>query len=149
MKSQRGFTLIEMMVVVAIIAILTAIAIPNYMDYVTRTKLTEAKTNLAAMRTKLEQYYQDQKTYVGACAAGTVAPLPSSADSKYFTIACPALTLTPTTFLVTATGSAASGTSGFAFNINETNLKTTVSVPSGWAVPSPNTCWVSKKGGAC
>ncbi|MDO9064643.1 MAG: type IV pilin protein [Sulfuricella sp.] len=143
MKAQNGFTLVELMIVVAIVGILAAVAMPAYTDYVTRGKLAEASTELASMRVKLEQYFQDNRTYVGACSAGTVAPLPTG---KYFTYAC---ALAASTFTVTATGVAAQGTSGFSYTINQDNTKTTASVPSGWALPSPNTCWVTKKGGVC
>ncbi|MGA7104903.1 MAG: prepilin-type N-terminal cleavage/methylation domain-containing protein [Candidatus Deferrimicrobiaceae bacterium] len=49
MRKNKGFTLIELMIVVAIIAILAAIAIPNFMSFVVKTKRTEAKTNLEAI----------------------------------------------------------------------------------------------------
>lgn len=143
MKAQNGFTLVELMITVVIVGILAAVAVPAYTDYVTRGKLAEASTELAAMRVKLEQFYQDNRTYSGACVADTVAALPAG---KYFTYAC---TLAASTFTVTATGVAAQGTGGFSYTINQDNAKTTASVPTGWSLPSPNTCWVAKKGGAC
>ena len=138
MRTARGFTLIELMITVAIIAIIASVALPAYNDYVTRGKIQEATSALAAMRTKIEQYYQDQRTYVGACAAGTVAPLPTGL--KYFTITCnPAPTAT--TYTVRADGA------GFTFTINEANARATINVPAGWA--SNANCWVSRKGGIC
>lgn len=145
MKKQNGFTLIELMIVVAIVGILAAIAVPSYSDYVTRGKLAEASTQLATMRVKLEQYFQDNRTYVGGCVAGTVAPLPTGNDARYFTYTCPILTASA--FTVTATGIAAQGTGSFVFTIDQNNAKATTGVPTGWT--SNATCWVTKKGGLC
>lgn len=142
MKKQSGFTLIELMITVAIIGILSAIALPAYRDYVTRGKLAEAYAQLADMRIKMEQYFQDNRTYTGACQAGTTAPPPAG---RYFTYDCNIPTAT--TFTVTATGVAAEGTSGFVFTINESNARATTSVPSGWT--SNANCWVRTKSGDC
>jgi type IV pilus assembly protein PilE len=144
--SSRGFTIIEVMIVVVIVAILAAVAIPQYSDYMTRSKIQEATSTLLSQRVKLEQFYQDQRTYVGACAAGTVAPLPSGL--KYFTITCG--NLTATTYTITATGGLGGEQSmnGFVFTINEGNTRATTAVPTGWTLPATN-CWVTKKGGNC
>ncbi|TMH89365.1 MAG: prepilin-type N-terminal cleavage/methylation domain-containing protein [Betaproteobacteria bacterium] len=146
MRSATGFTLIEVMITVAIIAILAAVAIPSYTDYITRSKIQEATTSLLSMRTKLEQYFQDNRTFSGACMPGTVAPKP--AGLKYFTIDCP--TRNDTQYLITATGIAGTDMAQFSFSIDQANNRVTVSVPpgSGWTVPATN-CWVTKKGGIC
>lgn len=144
MKKQKGFTLVELMIVVVIVGILASIGIPAYSDYVLRGKLTEAMTELAAMRVKLEQFYQDNRTYVGGCAAGTVAPLPSG--TKYFTYSCP--TLTASTFTVAASGIASQGTGEFVYTINQSNAKQTTGVPTGWGT-MPVNCWITKKGEGC
>lgn len=143
MKRYRGFSLIELMVVVVVIGILAAIVYPSYSDYVLRGKLSEPRAKLAEMRTRLEQYYQDQRTYLGACAAGTVAPLPG--DAQYFTYSCP--TLLADSYVVRADGVAAQGTSGFRFEIDQANTRSTPNVPSGWT--SSASCWVRDKSGSC
>jgi len=141
-----GFTLIEVMITVAIVAILAAVALPSYRDYVLRSKLVEAKTNLSDMRTRLEQYFLDNRTYpTGGCLAYASGPAPAGkiylpANIKNFAIACP--TLTASTYTVTATGL------NFTFTINENNVRATTAVPTGWSLPSTN-CWVSRKNGDC
>jgi type IV pilus assembly protein PilA len=63
MKSEKGFTLIELMIVVAIIGILAAIAIPNFLSYQKKAAQSEAKTNLGGIRTLQEAYAADHDNY--------------------------------------------------------------------------------------
>ena len=63
-----GFTLIELMIVVAIIGILAAIAIPNFLRFQLKAKSSEGKTNLAAIRTAEQSYYSEFGVYVSADA---------------------------------------------------------------------------------
>ena len=149
MRNMSGFTLIELMIAVVVVAILTAIALPSYQEYVTRGKITEATSNLADMRVKLEQFFQDNRTYVGACAAGTTAPLPTG--TRYFAFTCP--TLTATAFTVQADGVAGQGMGGFIYTVNQTNTQATTitggspAALAGWTGNAA--CWVIRKGGAC
>jgi type IV pilus assembly protein PilE len=146
MRSQQGFTLVELLITVVVVAILAAVALPSYTDYVKRGKIQEATTNLLTMRTKLEQYYQDNRRYDGACAAGTVAPLP--ANQKNFTIACTFATSPSQTYTVTATG--VNDMTGFVYTIDQANVRKTTNVPDPvWASSTPVNCWVTKKGGQC
>ena len=135
MKKRQGFTIIELMIVVAIVGILAAIAIPQYNDYVTRAQLVEAHSGLQAFRVQMEQSYQDNRQYTCPAALPTI---------KNFAVACAA---TPQTFLLTATGNAGrvTGPPPFAFTINETGARFTTSAPANW-MPAPNTCFTMRKG---
>jgi type IV pilus assembly protein PilA len=77
LRTRRGgFTLIELMIVVAIIGILAAIAIPNFLKFQLRSKTGESKTNLAALRTAEEGYFAEYGVYVAAAdypGVGTVS----------------------------------------------------------------------------
>jgi len=73
-KSNKGFTLIELMIVVAIIGILAAIAIPNFLRFQLKSKSSEGKVNIAAIRTAEESYLAEFGTYVAA----TVSPAASA-----------------------------------------------------------------------
>lgn len=60
---QKGFTLIELMIVIAIIGILTAIAVPAYNGYITTAKMTEAQNNIAAIRLAQEEFFLENNQY--------------------------------------------------------------------------------------
>jgi type IV pilus assembly protein PilE len=71
LRHRRGFTLIELMIVVAIVAILASVALPAYGEYVRRGQITPAFNRLADYAAKMEQYYQDNRSYgAGACGVG-------------------------------------------------------------------------------
>jgi type IV pilus assembly protein PilE len=131
------------MITVAIVAILASIALPSYTAYVQRSRITEAVSGLAGMSVAMERFFQDNRTYAGACAAGTVAQLPP--DTASFQFSCPAASLTATGFLVRADGR--NSMAGFAYTLDQANVRATAAVPAGWT--SSATCWVLKADGSC
>ena len=152
MQRQRGFTLLEMMVTVATLAIVAAIALPNYIDYTTRSKIVEATTGLSDMRVRLEQYFADNRQYPTGCIASAAGPAPAGkiylpTSTKYFAFTC---ALAATTYTVTATGTQSGGMVGFVYTVDQTNTRKTVSLPPGWAGGgASSTCWVMRKSGDC
>ncbi|WP_418316774.1 type IV pilin protein [Piscinibacter sakaiensis] len=138
----RGFTLIELMIVVAIVAILATIAFPAYTDYLRRGQIPEAFTHLSDMRVKMEQYYQDNRNYgtsnTCANAAGTnwnFAPV----GRKYFDFGC-TLTNGGQGFTLRATGKAPR-TQGHEYTIDHAGAKATTKFPG---VSGSKACWAVK-----
>jgi type IV pilus assembly protein PilE len=146
MHQARGFTLIEVMVVVAVLAILAAIAFPSYTQYVNRGKIAEATSGLSELRLRAEKHFADNRTYQSNPVSGTnVGFSQTITNTKYFGFACVAPTAT--TFTCTATGT---GLAGASFTITESNTRGSSfnsSLMPGWN--NSSTCWVTKKGETC
>jgi type IV pilus assembly protein PilE len=138
----HGFTMIEVLIVVAIVAVLVAIALPSYSDHVRRGKIVEATSGLSDARQRAEQWFMDNRTYVGGCVAAVAAVQPTV---RAFTLSCPAETLA--TYTIQADGNVADGMAGFRYTINEANVKSTAAAPTGWGKSA--TCWTTRKDGSC
>jgi type IV pilus assembly protein PilE len=135
--------MLETMIVVAIIAILAAVALPSYAGYVKRAHVLEAVARLSDARALMEEYFQDERSYVdGSGRCGVVPPVAGAADA--FALSCAA---TSTTFTYTATGLPAKGMEAFVFTIDQTGAKATLSVPRGWSRTSD--CWTIRADGSC
>jgi type IV pilus assembly protein PilA len=78
LKGQKGFTLIELMIVVAIIGILAAIAIPNFLTYQLKSRQAEAKTNLQAIKTSEVAFQAERGCYIGITAEPLLMAVPAS-----------------------------------------------------------------------
>lgn len=83
LHGKKGFTLIELMIVVAIIGILAAIAIPNFLRYQAKSKQTEAKVNLKGIFTSEASYFSEANIYRGIKVAG-FAPTGDWGAVKYY-----------------------------------------------------------------
>jgi type IV pilus assembly protein PilE len=140
MKLQKGFSLIELMVVVAIIGILASVALPAYNDYVIRGKIPEATSGLSTTRVRMEQYFQDNRSYAGFNCADS---------SKFFTFSCTAQTAV--TYTLQATGTVGGTMEGFTYTLTEANVQgSTIAAPASANWISNNaTCWITKAGGEC
>lgn len=105
-----GFTLIELMVAIAIIGILASIALPNYLEYVKKGRRAAAQSHLMDVAQRQQQYLLDARSY--AADLSTLNVTTPSDVSPYYTITIEAADATPPTFKVTATpvsGSAQAG----------------------------------------
>jgi type IV pilus assembly protein PilE len=141
MRSTNGFTLLELLTVVGIIAILGAISVPFYNDYVTRSKITEATSALSDGRVKLEQFFQDNRTYAGG---------PAPTNTTYFTYnvqksSTDTGAATNTEYAIKATG--VGSMAGFTYTIDQNNTRRTIATSAAWAPGSglPADCWVVRK----
>lgn len=138
-----GFTLIELMIAAAIVAILAAIALPTYGRYITRSRIPEATSNLAVWQTKMEQWFQDNQSYYGSDGSTCGVSSPNT-GSSYFTFSCVASS--KSAYVLTATGT--SSMAGFNYTIDQDGTKTSTITATGWAATS-SSCWITNTGGTC
>ena len=134
---QHGFTTLELMATVAIVAILAGIALPSYIDYMRRSRLTDGFQAMSQFRTRMEQAFQDTGAYGadgGPCAVAVPAASPS------FTFGC-TLGAGGASFSMTATGTGF--ISGYSYAVDDAGNQTTTAFP-GAAVPVA--CWLSRRG---
>lgn len=139
--SDAGFSLVELMVALAIAAIIGAFALPSYRDHMMRTRIPEATSGLLLTAMRLEQFYQDRRSYRDGDDCG--AELPRSA---FFSFRCePAAD--GQSFLLEATGTAGA-MDGFTYTLDQQGNTKTTKLPVAWG-KAPLDCWVSRRGGAC
>lgn len=137
LSRQRGFTLIEVMVVVAVIGVLSAIAYPSYRDYVLRGQIAEGTAGLMTLQADMERHYQNHRTFATSGSATT--PCAAAPKAGQFTLSCDG-TPTATAYSIQAAGQ------GFTFKVNQQNIRaTTADSPWGGCVSA----WTLKKGQAC
>lgn len=148
----RGFTLIEVMITVAIVAILATIALPSYRDYILRGQLADAPTALATVAAEMERYYQNNRTYasigtfVTPCAALDGGQVAASRKFGKFQVNCVG-TPDQTGFRIAAAGS--DSVNGFVYTIDEKQNKATTGVGTGTGYNQCGTKWMLRKGDTC
>ncbi|MFG6446900.1 type IV pilin protein [Roseateles sp. BYS180W] len=140
-----GFTLMEVMITVAIVGILAAIALPSYQDYVLRGHLVDASTGLSTVAAQMERHYQDNRSY--ATVGAFTSPCQGRTAERtfnHFVVSC-AEDPTALTFRLQAVGSGP--TAGFVYTLDQAGGRSTTSARTGW-----NSCaskWILRKGEPC
>lgn len=138
-RRNLGFTLIELMITVAIVGILSAIALPSYRDYVTRGRLTEAFSALSTVQPNAEQFWSNTRSFASFDTLSNVFPQ----ATPNFTYALSGATASGYTVTATGIGKVA----GFIYTIDQTGARATTAVPTGWT--SSTSCWVDHRDGQC
>lgn len=131
--SHRGFTLIEVLVVIVLVAILASVAVPSYTAYVQRSRVAQATSTLAAFAARMENAYGNNGNYgAGACAVAA----PQASDA--FAFAC-TVSSDQQAFTATATGTGVM--SGYAYAIDQRAARTTTAFPGRTDLPAA--CWLA------
>ena len=103
LKGQKGFTLIELMIVVAIIGILAAIAIPNFLTYQMKSRTSEAKVNLGAIKTSEIAFQGERGCFLAAAGPAAVGTIPTGTNAVAWVVGAVAPTACTAVFVGTYT----------------------------------------------
>lgn len=125
---QRGFTLVELIIAVAVIGILTAIAYPSYQEYIKRSHRSSAQSLMLDLANREQQYLLDNRSFLGGGASAVTTLLPSGVPpevSNFYTVTITATAGPPPTFEVKATpkaGTVMAGEAAFTLDQDGTKL---------------------------
>ncbi len=141
-RSHAGFSLVELMVALAIAAIIGAVALPSYRDHMMRTRIPEATSGLLLTAMRLEQFYQDRRSYLDGTGCGADLP-----RSEFFEFSCQSAA-DGQSFLLVANGVPGSAMTGFTYTLDQQGHAETSRLPAEWG-NAPLACWINRRGASC
>ncbi len=144
LATRPAFSLIELMVALAIVAIIAMVTVPSYRDHMLRARIPEATSGLLLTGMRLEQYYQDHRSYATDVAQGCGVAMPPAA---HFAFNC-AVPADGQSFTLTASGRGDAAMSGFAYTLDHLGNQRTTALPDTWG-SAPANCWIEKRQAAC
>lgn len=140
--SPHGFSLIELMIALAIAAIIAAVAVPGYRDHMLRARIPEATSTLSELAMRLEQHYQDHRVYGDTTSCAITMPA-----NQFFTFNCSSQN-NGQSFLLTASGNSPGAMSDFVFTLDQNGNAMTKKLPATWG-NTPFNCWINKRSSTC
>jgi len=141
LKKSSGFTLVEVMIVIAIVAIGASVAIPYYRDYVERSRLSEAFSTLSMLTTRMESYYLDNRSYFNEDSGNCGVPSPKG---EYFTFECES---EGDYYIWTAKASFGDNDYEFQINDEENSMVKKTNVFKSESITKD--CWIIHEDGEC
>jgi type IV pilus assembly protein PilE len=133
---RNGFTLIELMIVVAVVALLATVALPSFLDQVRKSRRADAISALSQIQQAQERWRANNPQYSNDLAGIGV----SNPSSGYYTLALPSASATGYTATATAAGAQASDSRCTALSITVSGGSTTYGATGSWSA-TPNRCW--------
>jgi type IV pilus assembly protein PilE len=144
-KRGRGFSLIELLTVMAVATILIAVAVPAFNSQIRKSRRTEARTALLDLAARAERMYATTNSYINSTTSeldpsdlGYSGSWPITVGSGYYTVSDPTSTATQFTFKATPTGTQTKDTECAAFEVDNTGKQS--SIDSGGS-DTTDTCW--------
>lgn len=138
-RRQDGFTLIELMIVVAVIAILAAIAYPNYQEYLRKSRRAECAAVLVGVANAMERRFSTANSYAGGWPAGQPVQCPRDGGAPYYNVGFAEDEPTATTFIIEAVPTGVqTGDKCGTFTLDNTGLKGLSGEATGVTVRA---CW--------